>query len=106
MTAESDFAGVVAQIKAELQSVGRLLPGAIPGRGVDVIVCSELPAGWLGISDSDGRQAFGPASEILIMVQNYVRRVREEGERSINQPGSLWSLIRDSPSEPNQAQGE
>ena len=82
MTANSDFADVVAQIKAELSSVGRLVQGSTPGQGIAVIISPDLQAGWVGISNTDGSKAFGPAAEMLSLVQSYVRRVREDEKRS------------------------
>ena len=100
MGAEMDFDGILSQIKAKLASVGRLEPGAKPRRGVNIIVCDELPPGWVGISDDEGRQAFGPAAEILLMVQSYVRRVVAEGMPASSRSGSLWELMRDFPWNP------
>ena len=99
MSTESDFSALVAQIKSELNSVGLLISGATPGPGVSVIISSELPTGWLGITDNEGRKAFGPAAEILIMVQNYVRGVREENSLPFSDPGNFWELMRDFPCE-------
>jgi hypothetical protein len=99
MSAQADFDSMVARIKAELNSVGRLNPGPIPRQGVTVITSPDLTPGWIGISDDEGRRAFGPASEILSMIRSYVRRVKEEGVPLFLRQDSFWLLMRDFPCE-------
>ena len=106
MDAEKDFDRILFQIKAELSSVGRLDPGPKPRRGINVIVSAELPAGWLGISDNERGQAFGPAKEMLQMVQSYVRRVVAEGMPASSPSGFSWELTRDFPWNSGQSQEE
>ena len=86
MDAETDFEALLVQIKAELHSAGHLNSGTISDHGATVVVSADLPAGWVGVIDSQGFKAFGPASDILGLVRNYVRWARDNADR----PGYSW----------------
>jgi hypothetical protein len=72
-----DFDDVLGKINEELSSARRLYPVTRPGHGVEVITGPELIPGWIGIIYDDGRQAFGPAPEILVQVKSYARKLLE-----------------------------
>jgi hypothetical protein len=93
MATENEFDRLVAQIKAELISVGRLNPGHAPGQGVTLIMSPELPAGWIGVGDDQGRQAFGPAGDILTIIKSYVQGVLTETGSHSFLPESFWPLM-------------
>jgi hypothetical protein len=78
MNAENEFESVLGQINEELSSVPKVYRDSRLGHGADVITGPELIPGWIGIIYADGRQSFGPASEILVMVQSYVRKRLEK----------------------------
>jgi hypothetical protein len=73
----TDFDKVLGKINEELRSASRLCPSAGPGRGAEIITGPALIPGWIGIIYDDGRQAFGPASEILALVKSYVHKLLE-----------------------------
>jgi hypothetical protein len=71
----TDFDKVLGKINEELRSASRLRHGARLGHGVEVITGPALIPGWIGVIYDDGRQAFGPASEILVLVKSYVSKL-------------------------------
>ncbi len=93
MNMSGEFASTIAQIEAKLDSVGHLKSRRGVGKGISLVFSTDLLAGWFGIRDDQGSWAFGPASDILKHVQNYVDRVQCEQRSSLFDAESFWPLM-------------